>query len=136
MGHSRAEVYLHFVWATQGRNPLIAGPLEDALHRVMAAEAQRLGCRVLATGGMPDHVHLLVSLPTNVSIARLVQQVKGVSSHMARDRVDGFYWQEGYSVFSVTRSHCVRVKRYVLNQKQHHTDGNLWADWEETEAVP
>jgi REP element-mobilizing transposase RayT len=76
---SYIEVYLHLVWATKRRLPLIAPEIERRLHGCISAEARRLRCEVLAVGGMPDHVHLAVSMPTVLSPAKLMQQVKGVA---------------------------------------------------------
>ncbi len=80
-------MYLHFVWATKRRLPLIVPEVERRLYGCISAEARRLGCEVLAVGGMPDHVHLAVAMPTVLSPAKLMQQVKGVSSHFASEHL-------------------------------------------------
>ena len=85
---------------------------------------------------MPDHVHLLVKTPTRLAPARLMQQVKGVSSHFTHDRLaecEGFFWQEGYGVFSVGRNQRQAVIAYIANQKQHHAANTLHTAWEETD---
>ncbi len=132
---NHVEVYLHFVWATKLRLPLIAPEIERRLHGCISAEARRLGCEVLAVGGMPDHVHLAVPMPTVLSPAKLMQQVKGVASRFASEHLvpqgELFVWQEGYGVFSFSRSHLDRVIRYIRNQKQHHTSGDMWPTWGE-----
>jgi REP element-mobilizing transposase RayT len=133
---SKAEIYLHLVWATRLREPLITPEVERAVHRCAEAEAKRLGCVVLALNGMPDHVHLFVRTPTRVSAAELARQVKGVSSHFVNNQLpdgEGFRWQEGYGVFSVSRSHVQRVIAYVEKQKDHHHFGTIWPEWEETD---
>ena len=132
---SNVEVYLHFVWATKRRLPLIVPELERRLHGCISGEAKRLDCEVLAVGGMPDHVHLAVAMPTVLSPAKLMQQVKGVSSRFASERLlpsgEVFVWQEGYGVFSFSRSHRDRVIAYIRNQKQHHASGDMWTAWGE-----
>lgn len=136
MRRSKVEIYLHLVWATRGREPWLTGTTLRAAHRCIQSEAQELGCDVLALGGMPDHVHLLAKVPSSVSAAALAKQVKGVSSRLVSERVapgSGFGWQEGYGVFSVSRSHVKRVKAYVLNQEAHHATGHTWPEWEETD---
>ncbi len=95
----------------------------------------RLGCVVLALGGTDDHVHLVVKAPTTVSPSKLMQMVKGVSSHLIRSAStdwDGFDWQDNYAVFSLSRSHVDRVIGYVRNQKKHHAEGSVWDQWERT----
>lgn len=137
MRHNKAEVYLHFVWTTEGRQPFLDPRLERAAFRCIESQAAKLGCVVLALGGMPDHVHLVVRLPPRLSIARLVKQVKGVSSALANDLDDHtkhFRWQAGYGVFSLSRPHLKKVIRYVQEQKQRHAKKRLWADWEEPDT--
>ena len=80
---------LHLVWGTHERLPCITPEIERPVHRCIEGEARALGCDVLAIGGTADHVHLVVKLPTTVTIARLAQQVKGVSSHFVHDEFPG-----------------------------------------------
>ncbi|MEO7716024.1 MAG: IS200/IS605 family transposase [Capsulimonas sp.] len=131
------NVYLHLVWGTYLRYPLITADKEAALFRCIEAECARLGCEILATGGMPDHVHLAVTLPTPLSVAKLMQQVKGVSSAFARDQLfagEFFGWQEGYGAFSFSHSQCSKIIDYIKNQKLHHAKQTLWTSVEA--AIP
>jgi putative transposase len=133
MPDTKADIVLHFVWRTKHGYPWIAAEHRQALHNCIVGQATDLGCRTLAIGGVDDHVHLLVAMPTTVSAAEVAHQVKGVSSHFCKDRLgwSGFYWQDGYGVFSVSRSHVTRVVTYVQNQEQHHAAGTTWASCEE-----
>ena len=136
MRRSKVEIYLHFVWGTLHRLPLVTEEIERDVYRCIGDQAAGLGCIVLAIGGISDHVHLLLRVPAKVSASELMKQVKGVSSAFGRDRLGGeslFGWQDGYGVFSVTRSHTDRVCAYIKNQKRHHADGTLWPEWEETD---
>ena len=133
---SKAEIYLHLVWATHNRQPWLTPELAPPIYERVTATARRLRCTVLGLGGMPDHVHLLVRLPPITSISLLAQQVKGSSSRLAREVSqceEIFRWQEGYGVFSVSRSHVSRVVSYVENQAKHHANKRLWSDWEEVD---
>src|SRR5438105_4402086 len=108
MQRSKSEIFHHFVWATKNRLPLVTEELERPLYRCIEQEAQRLHCVVLAIGGMPDHVHLAVEAPTNVHAAKIMQMVKGISSHFAHERLKDepvFDWQDNYAVFSLSRPH-------------------------------
>ena len=133
MQRSKAEVYLHFVWATKRRLPLITPEVERGVYRCIASESKRLGCLVLGIGGMPDHVHLVLKTTTTLSPARIMQYVKGASSRYVQEQFPhtAFSWQENYGVFSVTRSHLERVLAYVHGQKEHHASGRLWPEWED-----
>ena len=136
MRQSKAEVYFHFVWATGQRLPIITPEAEGPIYRVIQQQAQKLGCAVLALNGMADHVHLFVKSPTRLSPAKIMAQVKGVSSVFANDEIfgqDGFRWQEGYGVFSVGRNQKNGVIAYINNQKTHHAAQTTQPDWEETD---
>ena len=136
MRRSKAEIYLHLVWATHNRQPWLTPELAPPIYGWVTATAKRLRCTVLALGGMPDHVHLLVLLPPRTSISLLAQQVKGSSSRLAGQANRGnepFCWQEGYGVFSVSRSHVKRVTSYVENQAKRHAGKKLWTEWEEVD---
>ena len=141
MGHAHQEIYLHLVWATRGREPLLVGEAERRIHRCLQSEAEKLRCVVLAVNGMPDHIHLALQLPTSLCVAQIVKQLKGASSRLAtKELVDHeailpfFAWQEGYGVFSPSRPHLTQVVTYIQNQKRHHQSGKLWQSWEKTET--
>ena len=132
--HSRSEVYLHFVWSTYRRLPLLTAAVEQPVYAAILQEVRRSGCEVLAIGGVEDHVHVAVQMAPTVSASGLAKRMKGVSSHLARHQLpeQTFRWQTGFGVFSFSRSHRDRVVGYVQGQKRHHTSGELWEAWEET----
>jgi REP element-mobilizing transposase RayT len=87
-------------------------------------------CDVLAVGGMPDHVHLLVAMGPRASTSDLMEAVKGASSRFATDSLlpgRWFQWQRGYGAHSVCPSHRRRVQMYIERQQQHHSGGTVWA---------
>ena len=137
---NKIRIALHLVWTTHSRLPLVTSELERSIYRCIESEARKLGCVVLARGGMPDHVHLLILLPTTITVARLMKQVKGVSSSLARDLLGGashFSWAEGYGVFSLSPAHRSATLRYIQRQKEHHATNKLWAECETPrEPVP
>ena len=136
MLRSKAEVYLHLVWGTWRREPLISDDMEQRLYACITREAEFLGCTVYAVNGMPDHVHIVVKLPTTVTIAKLAKQVKGSSSTLARNQLSlsGFFgWQDRYAAFSVSRWDLKKVLEYVRNQKAHHQNGSVIHQLEVTE---
>lgn len=78
-------------------------------------------------------MHVLIRLPTTVSIAALVKQLKGVSSRYVERRAGHgieFKWQVGYSAFTVSRWDVLRIERYIRRQKEHHRTGRLSATLE------
>jgi REP element-mobilizing transposase RayT len=78
---------------------------------------------LVAAGRMPDHVHLLVSLCRQISIADTLRIVKSSSSRWVHETfppLSGFTWQAGYGAFAVSYSHLDRVKEYLSRQAEHH----------------
>lgn len=137
MLRSKIEVYLHMNWATYQREPRIAEDIERRLHRCIASEAISMGCKVLAINGMPDHVHLVVKIPSTISIAALAKQVKGASSTLARERLCSggvFGWQDRYAAFSISPWDVKKVVEYVLIQKKQHAEGSLIPQLEKCEV--
>ena len=133
MRASKPEVFLHFVWATRYREPSILPLWKRRLYRCIEGQARSMGCDVLAINGMPDHLHVLVKLPTTVSIAAIAKQIKGVSSRFVREELpeaERFYWQSGYGVFSVDPLAVDRVIDYIDHQEQRHGEQRLRSDWE------
>jgi REP element-mobilizing transposase RayT len=118
---SRAEIYLHLVWATLRRTPLLIKDVERVAASTIVQRCDELRCDPCAIGLMPDHVHLLVRLHPGVSLAQLVAEVKGLSSHTVTKKFGSqFEWQHGYGAFSISAEDVDSVKSYVVNQKRHH----------------
>jgi REP element-mobilizing transposase RayT len=79
--------------------------------------------KALAIGGIEDHVHLLISLPSTITIAKAAQLVKGNSSKWIHDTFTShhaFHWQEGYGAFSVGVSQVKKTIAYINRQEEHH----------------
>jgi putative transposase len=135
MRRNKLALYVHLVWATWDRLPFITSEIERRLHRNIESEAQEQGCMVLALNGTDDHVHVLVSIPATISIANLVKQLKGVSSHFVNDELrpaHDFKWQGSYGAFSVSRWDVDKIVGYIKHQKEHHANGELLPEFEET----
>jgi len=125
---TRLEVYVHFVWATHRRLPLIVSDQERPLYRILEHEAERLKCTVVAKGGTDDHVHVLLKLSATTSMSEIVKQMKGATSRYMG--ADSFKWQDGYSATGIHRSLIGRVAGYVNTQKIRHQNRNIWTELE------
>lgn len=128
-------VCIHFVWATWDRQPLITEDTERDLYHAIRAICQDNKCEVLAVGGMPDHVHLLVMLSNTITLADLMKHVKGGSSRLFSQSLrpgEWFQWQGSYGAFSVGRRDVAKIVRYIQCQKQHHAEKSLWPEAENT----
>ncbi len=79
--------------------------------------------KALAIGAAVDHVHILISLPATLSVARALQLLKGNSSKWVHETFPNrarFGWQEGYGAFSIGVSGIEATKKYIRNQVEHH----------------
>jgi len=118
MGHTYTSTLFHIVFSTKERQPAIAEPAK--LWTYMAGVARNLDYEAFAIGGTQNHVHLLVRLPSDVSVSQAVQKLKSNSSRWLRENGSWFGWQEGYGAFSVSASNVDAVRHYIQNQAEHH----------------
>jgi putative transposase len=111
----------HIVTATKERQPWIEPAWRGRFHEYLGGTISGLDGVALAVGGVADHVHLLVALRATHRLSDFVREVKKSSSAWATQHGNpSFKWQESYAAFTVGRSQLEAVRRYVLNQEQHH----------------
>lgn len=124
MSQSLAAIYVHLVFSTKLRTPfLLDKDLRQKVHMNLRAVAHQLKCPALIVGGVEDHVHLLLRMGRDVSIATCAKEIKRVSSISAKElspSLRGFSWQGGYGGFSVGYREIDMVRRYIETQEEHH----------------
>ena len=123
MPHSYNKIWIHAIWATKERTPLILPTVEKQIFDFIRKQLRETGCPVRIINGMPDHVHCLFLLNPQKSIAEIIKQIKGSSSHFVNQSdllQEKFVWQTGYAAYSVSESVVEKVFQYIKNQKQHH----------------
>src|SRR5579885_3409055 len=134
MRRSKVDVFVHVVWTTWDRLPLLTPERKRQAYKVIGAKCQELGVDLIALGGVEDHVHMLVRLPATLSIAGLVKHVKGASGHLLATQAESeqafFRWQGAYGVFSVSPRHVRQVSDYIARQQEHHAASTLILEWE------
>jgi len=116
-------LYIHGIFSTKERLPLILPEVQRPLWMEMYRIARRHDMRALAVGGTQDHAHILLSLPATIPIYKAVQVVKGASSKWIKEnfsQCQKFKWQRGYGAFSVHQSFLDRTIQYIQNQMEHH----------------
>jgi putative transposase len=84
---------------------------------------------VHAIGGVADHAHFLVQIPSTLTLAKAVATIKANSSRWAHEQGFKFSWQQGYGAFSVSVSVVPTVVRYIQNQEAHHRKMNFEAEF-------
>jgi putative transposase len=123
MPQSFACLHYHLIFSTKNRDPLLIADDADRLYAYIGGILRENQGSLLAAGGMPDHVHLLVSLGRGASISTVLQRIKGSSSrwiHATTPKLSGFAWQAGYAAFAVSYSRIPSVKTYIAGQAEHH----------------
>ena len=127
------RLFYHIVWGTKNREEFISPSWETDLYGYLWGKATALECIPHAIGGMPDHVHVVISIPPKLSIAKIIGQFKGASSHHINQNYadSAFAWQAEYGVFSFSEKALSKIVAYVKNQKKHHADNSLNRKMEE-----
>jgi putative transposase len=121
MPQSLAKNYLHAIFSTKNREPVLADPWRDELFRVIGGATNNLECQSLIVGGVADHVHLLFQLGRTITIADAIGKIKSTSSlWVNQQHLNPFHWQAGYAVFSVSQSNLETVRIYIQQQARHH----------------
>jgi putative transposase len=116
---------VHFVWSTAHREPCISPVWADRLYGYIGGVVNNKNGKLICSGGIEDHLQLLVSLPSTVDIAEMVNAIKANSSRWIHetfaDQKD-FAWQKGYGAFSVSKSGEEGVTNYIRDQRAHHQE--------------
>jgi len=123
MPQSFGRLFVHLIFSTKDRAPVLADAFRDELHTVVGGLLRAAGSPPVAINSVDDHIHALFLLSRTESVAGVVNKVKSNSSKWVHDAVAGladFHWQHGYGAFSVSQSNVSAVTQYIENQKDHH----------------
>ena len=123
MSHSYVSNLLHYVFSTKERRPLITPDLQIRLFPYIGGIAREHNMKLIAAGGVDDHVHILLSMQKTIGISKAMQLIKGGSSKWIHDTFPEhrlFEWQEGYGAFSIGISEVERTVDYINRQAEHH----------------
>ena len=125
MANTYSQIYIQTVFAVKHRAAAIQKEWKEELFKYIGGIFRNKDQKLIAIGGIEDHIHLLFGLKPNVAISDLVRDVKSDTSefinkkHFVRGK---FYWQEGFGAFSYSRSQLDAVGKYVLEQETHHAN--------------
>lgn len=125
MTHSYRVHYFHLVWSTKNRVPWISPEVQKRLYPYLIGIIRNHKGKLIEIGGMPDHIHMLIELSFLDKFSYFIRDLKSYSSlwiHQTFPQLKDFAWQEGYGSFSVSFSAISTVKKYILNQEQHHAN--------------
>ena len=116
-------LYYHIIFRTWRSQSTIPLEHERELYAYTMGIINNMGGKLLRIGGMPDHVHLLVSLPPKKALSDVMRELKqSTSVWLKNNRYFPHFvkWGEGYAAFTVGRTETERIKQYIINQKSHH----------------
>jgi len=123
MANTYSQIYIHGVFAVQGRQNLISKKWEKELYKYITGIVTNEGQKLIAINGMPDHLHILLGIKPNQKISDLIRDIKANSSRFINNKnwISGkFEWQKGFGAFSCGQSQLNSVISYIQNQENHH----------------
>ena len=121
MANTYTQIYIMLVFAVQGRRNLITDEHEEEIHKYISGIVKNKAQKFLQINGMPDHIHILVSIKPNYSISDLVRDIKSNSSKFINEKKwfrGKFHWQKGFGAFSYSRSQIDEVIKYIKSLKK------------------
>lgn len=132
------RLFYHLTWATRGRALLIDEREETIIRRSFQTTLDAMRVIPHAIGMMPDHIHVVASIPPSVLVAEVAKRLKGASTHAVNHEAgvrpeSPFAWQGGYGVLSFGERTLPDVVAYVRNQREHHAKSTSWPGLERTD---
>ena len=123
MSQTLVKMYTHIIFSTKKHQPFIKPDVEQELHSYIGGVIKQNGGIPFMINTMPDHIHILSTLPKNISLSKFLEEIKRNSSRWIKTKgkvYENFAWQGGYCGLSVSSSKTQAVSNYIANQKEHH----------------
>ena len=132
MPNTYSQIYLHLVFAVEYRDCVISPGWRDKLYAYIGAAFNKRGHKILRIGGMPDHIHILIGYNISDPIPEMVKDIKIQSTKWINENryvLGHFNWQNGYGVFSYSRSMIDNVINYIAKQEEHHSSESFRTEY-------
>ena len=123
MAQSLSKLFVHIIYHIKNTSVKIRTEDKDALYAYIGAIIKDKDSIPILINGVDDHVHVLCVMSKNISLAKLVEEIKGNSSRWIKTLnpyYEKFAWQGGYGGFSVSPTLYDKTKKYIENQEKHH----------------
>ena len=123
MANTYHQVFVHIVFSVKHRASLIPKNKKEELHKYVNGVITGKNCKTIIINSMPDHIHILASLNPQISISDLVKDIKISTNKLINDNKwtrQTFKWQDGFGVFSYSKSQIAQVFKYLKEQEEHH----------------
>ena len=126
LAHTKWLCKYHIVFSPKYRRKIIFANIRESIGEILKDLCKYKGVEIIEGHLMPDHVHMLVSIPTKISVSSFMGYLKGKSSLMIFDKHANLkykfgnrkFWAEGYFVSTVGLNE-VTVKKYIQQQEKH-----------------
>jgi REP element-mobilizing transposase RayT len=129
-----SKIWIHAVWATKGRQPILTSDVRINLFKHIKQNADSKGIYIDFINGHTDHVHCLLTLNIEMSIAKAMNLIKGESSSWANKNnlvKPKLEWADEYFAVSVSESMLNKVRDYIKKQNEHHKKIPFQQEYEE-----
>jgi putative transposase len=123
MANTYSNLFYHIVFSTKGRTDLISPEIETRVWAYIGGIARKHELIAVQVGGIENHIHVLILAKPKVAPSQIVQWLKGESSrwiHETFPEMHSFAWQDGFGIFSVSKSSVPDVVDYIKDQREHH----------------
>lgn len=120
---SFVKIWIHLVFSTKNRQPLIYPSFKNQLYAHIRANCKKKDIYLKEIDGHVEHIHCLISLGKDQTISKVTQLIKGESSFWINREgftKAPFSWQDDYFAVSVSESQVEAVTKYIRNQEKHH----------------
>ena len=131
---SYVNVMIHAVWGTKNRESILLGESRILLLEHIRENASTKGIFIDTINAQPDHVHCLFGLNADMSLSKAINLIKGESSFWTNKQKlikPMLYWADDYFAASVSKSQVPKVRKYIINQQEHHKKLTFNEEYEE-----
>lgn len=131
---SFVKIMIHAVWGTKNRYPFLTKEIREKVIQHIKQNAKTKGIYIDRLNGHTEHMHCLISLNADMSIAKAMQLIKGESAFwINKEKMTKrkFEWANEYYAASVSESVLGKVRAYIDNQEEHHKKKTFEQEHEE-----
>ena len=121
---SYVKIWVHLVFSTKNRHPYLTQNIRYKLQNHIIENCKEKSIFLKAVNGYTEHLHCLISIGKEQTIAKIAQLIKGESAHWINKNKltdEPFIWQDDYFAVSVSESNLEIVSNYIKNQEKHHS---------------
>ena len=131
---SFAKIWIHVVWGTKNQEPVLQKSIRGRVLQHISENAISKDIYIDCINGYTDHLHSLMTLNADLSVAKQMQLIKGESAFWINKEAltnQKFEWQDEYFAVSVSESVLNKVRDYIKNQEEHHKHKTFQQEYDE-----